>query len=85
MCKIAVLITSYNRKEKTLTCLKNLMEQDEVPGLKLCIYLVDDNSSDGTTEAVRSHYPSVNIRRDTGFFRFGCILNICKPMCIPVG
>ena len=66
MCKIAVLITSYNRREKTLTCLKNLMEQDEIPGLQLSIYLVDDNSSDGTTEAVRSHYPSVNIIKGTG-------------------
>lgn len=66
MCKIAVLITSYNRREKTLTCVKNLMEQDGIPGFKLSIYLVDDNSSDGTTEAVRSHYPSVNIIKGTG-------------------
>ncbi|HKO81293.1 MAG TPA: glycosyltransferase family 2 protein [Chitinophagaceae bacterium] len=66
MCKIAVLITSYNRREKTLTCLKNIMEQEPVPGLKLEIYLVDDNSSDGTTEAVRSHYPSVNVIKGSG-------------------
>ena len=66
MYKIAVLITSYNRKEKTLNCLKNIMEQEVVPGMELTIYLVDDNSSDGTSEAVNVHFPSVNIIKGTG-------------------
>jgi len=66
MYKTAVLITSYNRKEKTLNCLKKIEEQDNVPGMELTIYLVDDNSSDGTTEAVRFHYPRVNIIKGTG-------------------
>ena len=66
MCKIAVLITSYNRREKTLICLKTIMEQETIPRLEFTIYLVDDNSSDGTTEAVSSRYPSVNIIKGTG-------------------
>ena len=66
MRKIAVLITSYNRREKTLVCLKNLMEQKGVPGLALSIFLVDDNSSDGTTAAVNAAYPSVTVIKGTG-------------------
>lgn len=66
MCEIAALITSFNRREKTLTCIKNLLEQEAFPGLKLSIYLVDDNSSDGTTDAVRSQYPFVNIIKGSG-------------------
>ena len=66
MCEIAALITSFNRREKTLTCIKNLLEQEAFPDLKLSIYLVDDNSSDGTTEAVRSQYPFVNITKGNG-------------------
>lgn len=66
MNNIAVLITSYNRKEKTLQCLKNIAEQKDLTGMELSIYLVDDNSSDGTTEAVRIHYPHVNIIKGTG-------------------
>ena len=66
MNTIAVLITSYNRKEKTLQCLKNIAEQKDLPGMELSIFLVDDNSSDGTTEAVRFHYPNVNIIKGTG-------------------
>ncbi len=50
MNKIAVLITSYNWKEKTLRCLKTIAEQKDLTGMELSIYLVDDNSSDGTTE-----------------------------------
>jgi GT2 family glycosyltransferase len=66
MSKIAVLITSYNRREKTLVCLKNLMEQEGIPGLEMSVYLVDDNSTDGTSDAVRTHYPAVNIIKGTG-------------------
>lgn len=66
MYRIAVLITSYNRKEKTLNCLKTIMEQEGVPGMELSIYLVDDNSSDGTSEAIKDYYPSVNVIKGTG-------------------
>ncbi len=66
MYKTAVLITSHNRREKTLNCLKKMKEQDDVPGMEITIYLVDDNSSDGTPEAVRFHYPQVNIIKGTG-------------------
>ncbi|RZK47340.1 MAG: glycosyltransferase family 2 protein [Pedobacter sp.] len=66
MRKIAVLITSYNRREKTLVCLKNLMEQKGVPDLALSVFLVDDNSSDGTTAAVNAAYPPVHVIKGTG-------------------
>jgi len=42
------------------------MEQEAVPGMELTIYLVDDNSLDGTSEAVSIHYPSVIIIKGTG-------------------
>ena len=66
MYKTAVLITSYNRREKTLNCLKRVTGQEAVPAMELTIYLVDDNSSDGTSEAVRFQYPAVNIIEGTG-------------------
>ena len=59
--RAAILITCFNRKDKTLSCLKSVYAQAEVKDLSLTIYLVDDGSSDGTSNAVSSAYPEVNV------------------------
>lgn len=63
--KIAVLITSFNRKEKTLRCLDSLQNQI-LDDLDMEIYLTDDNSSDGTYYAVKKNFPKVKIFSGTG-------------------
>lgn len=54
---IAVLITCHNRKDLTLNSLKMLYNQ----GYVISIYLVDDGSNDGTSDAIKSLYPEVNL------------------------
>jgi GT2 family glycosyltransferase len=55
--RLVVLMSCHNRRDTTLTCLEAIYAQD-VP----CdIYLVDDGSSDGTSEAVRARYWEVKI------------------------
>lgn len=64
---IAVLLTCYNRKEKTLNSLKALYAQDQVGELfSLHVFLVDDGSTDGTAESVSQAFPSVVIIKGTG-------------------
>ncbi len=63
---IATIITCHNRKEKTLTCLTNLMNQDVIGDIDLNVYLVDDGSTDGTGDAVKQNFPSVNILKGDG-------------------
>ena len=63
---IAVLLTCYNRKAKTLTFLESLFGQDYFRQLNTDIYLVDDASTDGTGAAVRENYPTVNVVAGTG-------------------
>ena len=63
---IAAILTCHNRKEKTLTCLKNLMSQDGIINVDLDVYLVDDGSSDGTAVAVKKNFPEVNILKGDG-------------------
>ena len=46
--KIAAILTCYNRKEKTFQCLASLFEI--IPTCK--VYLVDDNSTDGTSTLI---------------------------------
>lgn len=65
MYKIAVLLTCFNRVQKTLACLENLFSS--IPdNVALQVFLVDDGSSDGTGEAVRKSFPKVNVIQGTG-------------------
>ena len=51
---VAVLLTCFNRKEKTLASLVRLFEAKEAynSNLNLSIFLTDDGSTDGTGDAV---------------------------------
>jgi GT2 family glycosyltransferase len=64
---IAVLITCHNRKEKTLICLQALFNQSGLGDIFIFeVFLVDDGSSDGTSEAIQTQFPEVNIIRGSG-------------------
>lgn len=63
--RLAVLIASYNRCETTLQCLNKLFAQQLID-ISLNVYLVDDNSQDGTAQAVAKYYPQVTIISGTG-------------------
>ena len=61
--KIAVILTCFNRKQKTLSCLKSLFEarNNYRPKIDLHIYLTDDGCTDGTADAVCNTFSSENI------------------------
>ncbi|MEV6054290.1 glycosyltransferase [Streptomyces sp. NPDC052107] len=59
---IAVLITSHNRREKTLSALAALANQRRLPrNTVVRTHLVDAGSSDGTPDAVRAAHPEVDV------------------------
>lgn len=59
--EIAVLLATYNRRQKTVACLESLKAQLLPEGIYISLYLTDDASSDGTVEAVKTIYPDANI------------------------
>lgn len=60
---IAAILTCFNRKEKTIVCLRSLFSI--IPNIE--VYLTDDGCTDGTPEAVRELYPlSVHIVNGNG-------------------
>ena len=64
---VAVLMACYNRKQKTLEAFNALTEA--LTGATFTVYLVDDGSTDGTSEAVTSAFPdTVVIRGDGNLF-----------------
>ncbi len=58
---IAVLMTCYNRKEKTMASLAKIFNQKIPENIQLQVYLVDDGSTDGTSEAITQTFPQVKI------------------------
>jgi GT2 family glycosyltransferase len=66
MKNIATLITCHNRKEKTLTCLEFLFQNALPAGYLLDVFLVDDGSTDGTSQSVHEAYCQVNIIKGDG-------------------
>jgi GT2 family glycosyltransferase len=77
--KLAVLVTCYNRRDKTLPFLDSLISQPAFSRLHPDIYLMDDGSTDGTAAAVKDKYPQVNVVTGTGsLFWAGGMLAIWK-------
>lgn len=67
MKKVAVLITSHNRREKTVRCLKCLSEAIRAcPSVRFDIFWVDDGSTDGSGAAVRSEFPDIQVIQGDG-------------------
>ncbi len=56
---IAVILTVFNRREKTVSCLKHLFAAAEAAKetVSLTVFLTDDGCTDGTAEAVRQEFP----------------------------
>lgn len=63
--RIAILLTVYNRKEKTLICLdslKNSVAQRNGNSIIIDVYLTDDASTDGTLIAIGEKGYDFNIQ-----------------------
>lgn len=58
---LAVLITVYNRRIKTIECLTNLYAQKLQRYIGFDVFLVDDGCTDGTVQAVREQFPQVHV------------------------
>lgn len=72
MSEIAILLTSHNRKENTLNCLKSIYSQLNTVNNNYSVFLVIDGSTDGTLEAVNNSFPQIKtIKGDGSLFWAG--------------
>jgi GT2 family glycosyltransferase len=71
--RIAVVIPVHNRKDFTRDCLSSLYEQTIPVDL---IVVVDDGSTDGTAEMIRSEFPEVIIHFGNGNLFWTAAINI---------
>lgn len=63
---ICAVLTCFNRKEKTLECLRRLKTQEITFDADVKIIVVDDGSTDGTSQAISDRYPDVEVIRGDG-------------------
>ncbi|MCJ9729718.1 glycosyltransferase family 2 protein [Bradyrhizobium sp. PRIMUS42] len=68
MPTIGVCITCFNRRERTLRCLRSLREAHLPSGTNLVVYLLDDGSTDGTASAVQAEDPYIRLYKGDGSF-----------------
>lgn len=68
---IAILITVFNRKEKTLSCLRSIYVQEGFEDYDIDIFIIDGGSRDGTPEAIKAEHPNVHVSVHDGLFWAG--------------
>lgn len=59
MPKVNIVIVSFNTRSSLMTCLKSL--QENPPTISHDIIVVDNASSDGTPEALQTHWPEIRL------------------------
>ncbi len=72
--KLWICIPVHNRVELTLKCLESLHAQDYAD---YEIVICDDGSTDGTSERIREHFPSVNLLQGDGNLWWTGAINRC--------
>ena len=63
--KVGIVTPVHNRRDLTLLCLQSLARL-ETNGLTIHIIIVDDGSTDGTSEAIEKEFPSVELIKGDG-------------------
>jgi len=64
---IAVIMACHNRKEFTLKCLGILFKQFGINSIfNIDVFVLDDNSTDGTSEEIKRQFSKVNIIQGDG-------------------
>ena len=72
--KVAIVIPVYNRREITLQGLRSLARVDRT-GLDVRIFIVDDGSTDGTSDAIRKNFPDVVLIQGDGTLHYAAGTN----------
>jgi len=57
--ELSIIVLSYNTKDLTLKCLQTIFENKG--SIKPEVWVVDNNSTDGSCEAIKKKYPQVSL------------------------
>lgn len=74
MSEVAVVIVSFNTRERTLACVRSVREHP--PGAPAEIVVVDNASADGSAEALEREFPDVTVVRAGSNLGFARAVNL---------
>jgi len=74
LCKVALVIPVHNRRETTLLALRSL-ERIDTTGLDVRVFIVDDGSTDGTSDAIRISFPEIVLVPGNGTLHYAAGTN----------
>lgn len=63
--RVEIVTPVHNRRDITLQCLRSISNLNS-EGLDIGVVIVDDGSTDGTTDAIRAEFPNVDVVQGTG-------------------
>jgi GT2 family glycosyltransferase len=64
--KVAVILTCFNRKQKTLDCLDAVLAQSVFSEVAVYFFVTDDGSQDGTSDALMHKYKNIRLLKGNG-------------------
>jgi GT2 family glycosyltransferase len=70
---ISIIVVSFNTKNLLLDCLASIFKT--IKGISFEVWVVDNNSTDGTVEATRERYPTIKIIKNTENLGFAAANN----------
>lgn len=74
MLDVSIILVSYNTKELTKNCLSSIYEK--TVGINYNIFVVDNNSQDGSCELIKELFPDVILIQNSNNLGFGAANNI---------
>jgi N-acetylglucosaminyl-diphospho-decaprenol L-rhamnosyltransferase len=66
--ELTVVVVTWNTRQLTLRCLETLF--DNTPDLRMRVIVADNNSEDGSADAIVRRFPQVDLIRNPGDFGF---------------
>lgn len=71
---ISIILVNYKTKDLTINAIKSVFEKTQ--GIDFEIFVVDNNSQDGSIEAIEKEFPNINIIKSPVNAGFGAANNI---------
>lgn len=75
---ISIILVNYNTKDLTKNCLKSVFEH--TLGLRFEVFVVDNNSQDGSCEMIEQEFPQVRLIKNRENKGFGAANNIAMKL-----
>lgn len=71
---VSIILVSYNTKDLTRDCINSIYEK--TVGLNYDIYVVDNNSQDGSQEMIAQEFPNIHLIKNQDNNGFGAANNV---------